>query len=54
MFPFTDLFPPHFWACRGLSLCSVSSVKMGGDCFVDIGGIDDHHCLNFPFLKEEF
>jgi hypothetical protein len=20
-------------------------------CFVDIGGIDDHHRLHFPFLK---
>jgi hypothetical protein len=29
-------------------------LKMRGDCFVDIGGIDDHHCLIFPFLKEEF
>jgi hypothetical protein len=19
-------------------------------CFVDIGGIDDHHCLNFLFI----
>jgi hypothetical protein len=29
-------------------LCSVSSVKMRGDCsFVDIGGIDDNQCLNF-------
>jgi hypothetical protein len=20
-------------------------------CFVDIGGIVDHHCLNFPLVK---
>ena len=31
-------------------LCLERSVKMRGDClfcFVDICGIDDHHCLNF-------
>jgi hypothetical protein len=21
-------------------------------CFVDIGGIDDHYCLNFPFCVQ--
>jgi hypothetical protein len=46
----TDLPPPHLCACssclcRGF-LCSVKN-KMRGDCFVDIGVIDDHHCLNF-------
>ena len=29
-------------------LCSVNSIKMRGNCsFFYIGGIDDHHCLNF-------
>ena len=32
-------------------ICSVNSVKMRDDCwFVDIGGIDYHHCLNFLFI----
>ena len=32
-------------------LCSASSVKMRGDfSFVDIGGIDYHHRLNFLFI----
>ena len=34
-------------------LCLERSVKMRGDCsfcFVDIGGIDDHHCLNFLYI----
>ena len=30
-----------------LLLCSVSSVKMRGDCFVDIGGIDELFKLSF-------
>jgi hypothetical protein len=29
-------------------------LKMRGDCFVDIGGIDDHHCLNFLFKNDRF
>jgi hypothetical protein len=29
-------------------------LKMRGDCFVDIGGIDDHHCLNFLFKSDRF
>jgi hypothetical protein len=24
---------------------------MRGDCFVDIGGIVDYHCLNFLFIN---
>jgi hypothetical protein len=31
-------------------LCSGSSFKTRGDCFVDIGGIHDHHCLNSLFI----
>jgi hypothetical protein len=23
-------------------------------CFVDIGGIDDHHCLNFLLIIDHF
>ena len=53
----TDLTPPHLCACssclcRGF-LCSVKN-KMRGDCFVDIGVIDDHHCLNFLFIPHEY
>jgi hypothetical protein len=55
--PLTNLTLPHFCACpkpgpgfptshHGL----LSSVRIRGDCFVDIGGIDDHHCLNFFFI----
>jgi hypothetical protein len=32
------------WHCKSRSWLGT------GDCFVDIGGIDDHHCLNFPFI----
>jgi hypothetical protein len=31
-------------------LYSVSSVKMRSECFVDIGGIYDHHKLSFHIL----
>jgi hypothetical protein len=38
-------------------LCSVSSVKLRGYCWtietVDVCGIDDHHCLNFLFIKQK-
>jgi hypothetical protein len=44
------LYPMHIVVI----LCSVSSVKIKGDCvrIVYIGGIDDHHCLNVFLIKE--
>jgi hypothetical protein len=44
------LYPIHIVVI----LCSVSSVKIKGDCvrIVYIGGIDDHHCLNVFLIKE--
>jgi hypothetical protein len=30
--------------------CCVHWVKVIGDCFVAVGGIVDHHCLNFLFI----
>ena len=54
--PLTGLTLPHFCACpnpetwfsivicRGLSVFSELSSN-GSNCFVDIGGIVDHHCL---------
>ena len=37
--------------CIMLVLLGVQWAKMRSDCsFVDIGGIVDHHCLNFLFV----
>ena len=61
--PLTDLTPLHFWSCPKpgpgfptsyaviFLLWSVSSAKTRSDLFyfVDIGGIDNHHYLNFLF-----
>ena len=57
--PFSELTSPHCCACHKpgslfatshlvVILCSVSSVKMRGDC--SFGEIDDHLCLNFLFI----
>jgi hypothetical protein len=56
----TCLTPPHLCTCSksGLGvptsyvvvfLCSVCSLKMRGDCYVNIDGIDDHIRLSFFF-----
>ena len=60
--PLTGLtwFPPYFCVCPKsvpefpmsyfvdfFCVFNMSSVKMRGDCFVDIGGIDDKLLLNF-------
>ena len=61
--PLTGLTPPHFYACPKpgpefptsyvvVFLCSVSSEVILR--FVDIGEIDDHHCLNFLFIIVKF
>ena len=50
--PLTSLITPPCCACPKLGpchmlrcfLCTVSSVKMRGDCFVDIGWMDNRHC----------
>jgi hypothetical protein len=47
--PINSLTPPRFVPVV-VFLCSVSSVKIGGDCCVDIGGINYHPCLNFVFV----
>jgi hypothetical protein len=36
-----------------VSFC-VQRLKVGGDCFVDIGGIDDYYCLNILFIKDVY
>ena len=56
----TCLTPPHLCTCAKsgpgfptsyvvVFLCSVCSLKMRGDCYVNIDGIDDHIRLSFFF-----
>jgi hypothetical protein len=43
--PFTGLSPPYFHAAANQGPGISTSYVL----FIDIGGIDDHHCLNFLF-----
>jgi len=43
--PFTGLSPPHFHA----SPIKGPGIPTSYVLFVDIGGIEDHHCLNCLF-----
>ena len=61
--PLTSLTPPHFYACSKPGsgfptsyvmafFCSNYLRREVIVCFVDIGGIVDHHCLNFLFITK--
>ena len=59
---FTGLAPPHYCVCPklrplfptsyvGIFFFVVQRVQLYvAECFVDIGGIDDNHCLNVLFI----
>ena len=58
--PLTSLSMPHFCVCPKsgpgfptsyvMVFVCAQLAKMRDSCsFIDIGGIDDHHCLNFLF-----
>jgi hypothetical protein len=57
--PLNRFNPPHFCACPKQGPGFPTSHVMVFLCsvivhFVDIGGIDDHHCLNFLFITSCF
>jgi hypothetical protein len=40
--------------CHMLGFFCVQYFEVRGDCFVDIAGIVDYHCLNFLFITEYY